>query len=149
MQPKRNRLKIENDRMIRDYHSRQEWQDKTEKSGVVWAFYNNGHHLYVDPFNQPATTYYNYRWQRISFREFVYPGRFTSLSKQYVILKSLGHDCEGTAYMVIGCNESQTVAIPPLHILYMRIESEIKMSNARLQFQPLPRVLVPIVKKII
>lgn len=149
MQPKRNKSGVRSDLMVRDYRSRREWQEKTEKSGDVWAFYNNGQNLYVEPFNQPATTYYNHRWQRMPFRQFFYPRRFKSLSGKCAILQSLGHGCQGIAYMVIGCNESQVVAIPPLHILYMRIESEVKMSSLRMQFQPLPGLLVPLVKDVL
>ena len=147
MQPrKRIGPKEERSGKIRDYKLRYQWQTDINRTGTVWAFYNNGSNLYVDPYNQSTTSYYRNVWQHVPYCLYYQTQRLTSKGGgQHVIFQTLGHDPSRNIHVIFGCNLSQIFSIPPLHILYVSVEGEITVKSHLVQFQPLPGALVPLV----
>lgn len=145
MQPPNKTIPKEKRGLISSYNVRNAWQNCPGRIGTVWGFYNNRFNLYVDPYNLPATSYYRYLWQHLPFTQYRFAERLTSSDgTQHVIVQTLGHNPDGTLLVAFGCNSSQILAIPPMHILYVSIEGEIKVKSYLVQFQPLPGALVPL-----
>jgi hypothetical protein len=139
-EPKERKIAVQ----IRDYKSRKVWQEGVSPAGTVWAFYNNGLNLYVEPFNQPAVSYYRYTWRHLPYVQYCHAQRLTSLPGRSVIFQTFGHIANRDVLVAFGCNDSQILVIPPMHILYVNIEGEIVVKSHLLQFQPLPVALIPL-----
>lgn len=132
---------------IRNYKGRKAWQDTVSPAGTVWALYNNGSNLYVEPYNQSAVSYYRHTWQHLPFTTYYRAQRLTSFSGKSLIIESFGHDSNCNVIVAFGCNDTQILVVPRFHILYVNIEGEIVVKSCLLQFQPLPVTLVPILSR--
>lgn len=133
-------------KLITNFGGRWLWQEHADVSKeTVWALYNNGRNLYLDPLNSPATTYYERPWEHLPYRMYSVPRRIASSNKlDNMILQTSGHDRLGNVGVMFGCNPIQHFIVPAMHILYVTIKGEIKVTSSLLQFQPLPNILVPI-----
>ncbi len=119
------------------------WERVFARNGTIWSLYNNGVNLYLEPDNLPVTTFYEQRWKHLPYFAYSLAQRVPSGNRaQYVILQTLGHDTTCNAGVMFGCNPEQILVVPPLHILHVVIQGEIKVTSSLCRFQPLPRVLV-------
>ena len=128
---------------IRNYHVRAQWQARVSPECTVWAFYNNGHNLYLDQFHQSAVVFYRNRWLRLPESLFWFRSILVSPMTKYLLFQQSEHDVRGNARITISNTAVQSFVIPPKHILYVAVSECVTVATSHLQFQPLPTHLVP------
>lgn len=137
---------------IVNFKGRQLWQAVFARDATVWAFYNNGVNLYVDPRNLPANTFYRHPWRHLPYSTYVQPNILIShegKGRRHLTVQTMGHDIFGVAILMLNQDTKQMYTIPPKHILYVAIKNDVsgvcnrKIESTLIQSQYLPFDIAP------